>query len=106
VRFDAALAALDGDRHAYAELLERNRGALQQALLRLEIAAGVDCGSEFARERLAMQVEALQGSLKSGHKPLNQSAQFVQLCALPALVDARTASRIMHLSGSIAREGK
>ncbi|NGZ85715.1 DUF349 domain-containing protein [Duganella aceris] len=99
-RFDAALAALDGadgKRVAYAEQLERNRAKLLDEVLRLEIVAGVDSGAEFARERLKMQVEVLQSSLKSGQKPQTASAAYLQLCAMPALADARTTSRIEQL---------
>ncbi|MBP1203628.1 hypothetical protein JOD97_001642 [Duganella sp. 1411] len=96
-RFTAGLAALDGNRAAYAEQLERNRARLLDEVLRLEIVAGVDSGAEFARERLKMQVEVLQSSLKSGQKPLTAAAAYLQLCAMPALADARTASRIEQL---------
>jgi hypothetical protein len=99
-RFTAALAAVDkgdGQRGAYAEQLERNRAKLLDEVLRLEIVAGVDSGAEFARERLKMQVEVLQSSLKSGQKPQTASAAYLQLCAMPALADARTTSRIEQL---------
>lgn len=96
-RFTAGLAALDGTREAYAAQLERNRARLLDEVLRLEIVAGVDSGAEFARERLKMQVEVLQSSLKSGQKPLTAAAAYLQLCAMPALADARTASRIEQL---------
>ena len=96
-RFASGLAALDGKRAAYAEQLERNRAKLLDEVLRLEIVAGVDSGAEFARERLKMQVEVLQSSLKSGQKPLTAAAAYLQLCAMPALADARTASRIEQL---------
>ncbi|AXA90145.1 DUF349 domain-containing protein [Massilia sp. YMA4] len=98
-RFDAALkAAADaGARAAYAATLEGNRARVLSEVLRLEIVAGVDSGAEFARERLKMQVEVLQDSLKSGHKPASHAARFLELCALPALVDDRTASRIETL---------
>ncbi len=105
-RFDAALAARGEGRAAFAALLEKNRAPLLHEILRLEIAAGIDSGSEFARERLKLQVETLQSSLKSGQKPGNQAAQFLQLCAMPALVDDRTASRIEHLFTRIAKDGK
>ncbi|WP_426193353.1 DUF349 domain-containing protein [Massilia sp. DWR3-1-1] len=96
-RFQAALAALAGDRAAYVRKLEQNRPILLQEVLRQEIAAGIDSGSEFARERLKLQVEVLQSSLKSGQKGAGQSAQFEQLAAMPALADERTASRIEQL---------
>lgn len=96
-RFAAGLAALTGPREAYAKQLEGNRARLLDEVLRLEIVAGVDSGAEFARERLKMQVEVLQSSLKSGQKPLSVSAAYLQLCTMPALADARTASRIEQL---------
>lgn len=106
-RFTAALAASEpGKRSAYAARLEAARAQLLQEVLRLEIVAGVDSGAEFARERLKMQVEVLQSSLKSGQKPMTQAAQFLQLCAMPALADARTASRIEQLFRRIGAEGK
>lgn len=115
-RFDAALHALDEGREAHARLLEGNRDRLLQALLRAEIGAGIDSGPEFARERLKLQVEVLQSSLKSGHGaghkgsqkdgPAAGGGQLRELVALPALVDARTASRIEQLAMRLAREGK
>ena len=97
-RLRAAIdAAASGKREEYVRVLEQNRDQLLHEILRLEIATGVDSGPEFARERLKLQVEVLQTSLKSGQKPLTQSAQFLQLCAMPALADARTSSRIEHL---------
>jgi hypothetical protein len=113
-RFDAALAALRGSpdaRSAYARRLEDNRDKLLHDLLRLEIGAGIDSGPEFARERLKLQVEVLQSSLKSGHgtgrgAQGGAGAQLRDLCALPALVDARTASRIEQLALRVAKEGK
>ncbi|MFC5548450.1 DUF349 domain-containing protein [Massilia aerilata] len=123
-RFDAALGALPEGRDGYAQLLERNRGTLLNELLRAEIRAGIDSGPEFARERLKLQVEVLQSSLKSGHGgghgaghkgghkdgqksgQTGGSAQLRELAALPALVDARTASRIEQLFMRLAREGK
>lgn len=99
-RFDAALAALDAseiERAAYVRTMEDNRGRLLNDLLRLEIAAGIDSGPEFARERLRLQVEVLQSSLKSGQKPGAQAAGLRALLALPALLDVRTETRIEHL---------
>lgn len=109
-RFDAALKAAAGEpseRAAYAGELDANRQRLLAEVLRLEIVAGIDSGAEFARDRLKMQVEVLQSSLKSGQKPASHAAQFQQLCAMPALVDDRTASRIEQLFRRIgASEGK
>jgi len=108
-RFDAAMQALGGDRAAYAQLLERNRDILLHDLLRMEIGTGIDSGPEFARERLKLQVEVLQSSLKSGQKngtSATPAAQLRALLALPALADARTATRIEQLSMRLAKEGK
>lgn len=93
-RFDAALAALEGERAAYARLLQENQPRLLNDLLRLEIAAGIDSGAEFARDRLRLQVEVLQSSLKSGQKPGGNTAELRALLALPALADVRTETRI------------
>ena len=105
-RFDAALHALNGSRDEYARLLQANRERMLHDLLRLEIAAGVDSGAEFARDRLRLQVEVLQSSLKSGQKPGSGAAQFHQLLALPALSDARTAKRIEHLYPRLGKDHK
>jgi hypothetical protein len=99
-RFDAALKSVEegaSARSAYAGELEANRSRLLSEVLRLEIVAGIDSGPEFARDRLKMQVEVLQSSLKSGQKPASHAAQFLALCAMPALADARTSSRIEQL---------
>jgi hypothetical protein len=112
-RFDAALAALRASpdaRAAYARQLEDNRTKLLHELLRQEIGAGIDSGPEFARDRLKLQVEVLQSSLKSGHGGRGThdgaTARLRDLCALPALVDNRTASRIEQLALRVAKEGK
>jgi len=113
-RFDAALAALLGSpeaKAAYARQLEDNRARLLHELLRLEIGAGIDSGPEFARERLKLQVEVLQSSLKAGHgagrgAQGDAGSRLRDLYALPALVDARTASRIEQLALRLAKEGK
>jgi len=105
-RFDAALAALDKGREAYARQLEANREQLLHELLRLEIAAGIDSGAEFARERLKLQVEVLQSSLKSGQKPGTQAAGLRELLGLPALADARTETRIEQLLLRHAKDGR
>jgi hypothetical protein len=108
-RLDAALRAAGegaGARSAYAAQLEDNRQRLLSEVLRLEIMAGIDSGAEFAKDRLKMQVEVLQSSLKSGQKPASHAAQFLALCAMPAMVDARTASRIEQLFRKSGAEGK
>lgn len=105
-RFAAAQAALGEGAAAYVEQLQANEARLLDEVLRLEIVAGVDSGAEFARDRLKMQVEVLQSSLKSGQKPLTQVSQLMQLCAIPAVTDARTASRIETLLRRIGGHAK
>lgn len=96
-RFSDVQAALPANDRSYAALLEANRTQLSQEILRLEIVTGLDSPAELSRERLKMQVEVLQSSLKMGHKSLNQDEQLYALCALPAMVDAQDSSRISHL---------
>ncbi|HEX8477358.1 MAG TPA: DUF349 domain-containing protein [Telluria sp.] len=106
-RFAAAAAALaggDAARAAHGQLLEANRPILLQDLLRQEIAAGIDSGAEFARERLKLQVDVLQSSMKTGQKPVAQAAQLQALLALPAAADERTLTRIEQLLMRQARE--
>lgn len=105
-RFAAAQAALGEGSAAYAQQLQANQQRLLAEVLRLEIVAGVDSGAEFARDRLKMQVEVLQSSLKSGQKPLTQVSQLMQLCAIAAATDARTASRIETLLRRIGGNAK
>lgn len=105
-RFAAAQAALGEGAGAYVQQLQANQERLLDEVLRLEIVAGVDSGAEFARDRLKMQVEVLQSSLKSGQKPLTQVSQLMQLCAIAAATDARTASRIETLLRRIGGHAK
>ncbi|MCM2569101.1 DUF349 domain-containing protein [Janthinobacterium sp. GK] len=105
-RFAAAQAALGEGADAYVQQLQANEARLLEEVLRLEIVAGVDSGAEFARDRLKMQVEVLQSSLKSGQKPLTQVSQLMQLCAIAAATDARTASRIETLLRRIGGHAK
>jgi hypothetical protein len=105
-RFAAAQAALGEGAAAYVRQLQANQQRLLAEVLRLEIVAGVDSGAEFARDRLKMQVEVLQSSLKSGQKPLTQVSQLMQLCAIAAATDARTASRIETLLRRIGGNAK
>jgi len=118
-RFDGALRAAQGDaaaRAAHAQLLERNRAGALDALLRLEIGAGIDSGPEFARERLKLQVEVLQSSLKTGSRSSvkgggdgaaeSPGARLRALLALPAHLDDRTVARIEQVAARVAREAR
>lgn len=98
---DVQAAFLANDRN-YAAMLTANRTQLSQEILRLEIATGLDSPAELSRERLKMQVEVLQSSLKMGHKSLSQDEQLCALCTLAALVDAQDSSRITQLLAQMA----
>lgn len=100
-RFNAALGALQSGQRAYAAMLENNRPKMLEELLRLEIANGLDSPAEFSKDRLRLQVEVLQSSLKSGQKPLTQKGQLLRLCGLAARVDAQSTKRIEKLLGGM-----
>lgn len=90
-RFEAALGA---DAQQYAAKLLAQADAFLPELLRLEITLGIDSPPAFARERLKIQVEVLQSSLRSGHKAEAPQAQIRRLCAWPALLDGANAKRL------------
>lgn len=96
-RFSAALTALAANDSAYATTLADNRIHLGQELLRLEILLGCDSPAELSRERLKLQVEVLQSSLRAGQKQITQQEQLIALCALPAATNAQSAQRIADL---------
>jgi exonuclease SbcC len=98
-RFDAATSALKTADSQYASLLEQNRPALAQLVLRLEILMGIDSPPELSRERLQLQVDVLQSSLKAGQKPVTPGTQLLQLCELPASTDPQIARRIDQVIG-------
>lgn len=89
-RFDAALAA-DA---AYQDKLKTELARFLPELLRLEITLGIDSPPAFARERLKIQVEVLQSSLRSGHKIESPQSQVRRLCAWPVLLDAESGKRL------------
>jgi DNA repair protein SbcC/Rad50 len=101
-RFDAAVNALQSGNSKYAGELEQNRVELSQELLRLEILAGQDSPPELARERLKMQVDVLQLSLRTGQKALGQEERFMRLCSLPAMADDQTKQRIDQLLNNMS----
>jgi hypothetical protein len=101
-RFDAAVSALQSGNSNYAGELEHNRVELSQELLRLEILAGQDSPPELARERLKMQVDVLQLSLRAGQKALGQEERFMRLCSLPAMADDQTRQRIDQLLNNMS----
>jgi hypothetical protein len=100
-RFQAALACLPSGGGQYITLLEKNRAVLLSDLLRLEIALGLESPAQFSGERLKMQIEALQSSLKSGRYTSTNAMQLLKLLALPALVDMDSSRRIDQLQGAL-----
>lgn len=96
-RLDAAITASQSDAAGYIALLERNKAALMQEVLRLEILTGQSSPPELAHERLRLQVEVLKSSLTTGQKPAARETQLLQLCGLRALTDGQTAGRIDQL---------
>ncbi|MDP3843389.1 MAG: DUF349 domain-containing protein [Oxalobacteraceae bacterium] len=96
-RFSAAMTALAANDSAYAAMLTDNCAQLGQELLRLEILLGCDSPANLSRERLRMQVEVLQLSLRAGQQQITPQQQLAALCALPAATDARSAQRIAAL---------
>lgn len=104
-RFEAAIAALSAAGRQYAALLEQNRATLAHAVLRLEIVMGIASPPALSRERLQLQVEVLQSSLKAGQKPVTPELHLAQLCSLPALPDPQLASRMDRLIADIRHTG-
>lgn len=100
-RFDQAIAALKTADPEHAALLQRNSAVLENDLLRLEIIMGIESPPELSRERLKLQVEVLQSSLKTGQKPPSQQALLLQLCGLPALTNPQLDSRIEQMTARI-----
>lgn len=101
-RFQAALEAIRSDDAGYKAKLNQNRAELERDLLRLEISAGIDSPPEWAAERLKLQVDALQASLKSGGQAIDQAAMLRKLCEMPAAADPASLSRIQRLFARFA----
>lgn len=105
-RFEAALPVPEAGEPAKNEaigsaeiearrgLLQANRDALRQEVLRLEVLAGADTPADYQRERLRLQVDGLQTALKSGREAITLGAQLQRICGLSALTDDETAERI------------
>ncbi|AMP03857.1 DUF349 domain-containing protein [Collimonas pratensis] len=81
----------------YAASLESGRPLLQQELLRAEIMAGSESPPALSRERLQLQVEVLQASLKAGASAKNIEQQLLHICGLPALMDDAALQRLLKL---------
>ena len=94
-RWQQALAAASDDnlRQALCVQLAKNLPQLLNEVLRLEIVHGLESPAEFSRERLKMQVQVLQSSLKSGEKQAGQGKAM--LLGLVAGVDEVLAKRML-----------
>jgi exonuclease SbcC len=93
LRFDKA--ARDGeDCRSHRAMLQANRDAMLQEILRFEILAGVDSPSTLSRERLQLQVEVLQSAMKAGREGTTLAAQLARVCGLAAAMDDDSQQRI------------
>ena len=90
-----ARAVQNGD--GYAARLEAGPPLLQQELLRAEIMAGSESPPALARERLQLQVEVLQASLKAGATVKSIEQQLLYICDLPASMDDAALQRLLKL---------
>ncbi|MFC3108173.1 DUF349 domain-containing protein [Undibacterium arcticum] len=100
-RFDAALRALQAGDADYVRTLQDNQTPLAQQLLRLEIVCGLASPAALSGERLKMQVEVLQSSLKSGQREMSREQLLQDLFSLPAQADAQTTSRMTAVMNTV-----
>lgn len=89
-------AALEGGEPLRATL-QRNREAVMQEILQMEIRLGVDSPAALSQERLKQQIQVLQDALRAGQRTDQPQALLMQLCTQPALLDDEAAARIEHL---------
>ncbi len=101
-RFQNATAALNQLDAAYAAHLQNNASQFEAGLLQLEILFGIDSPVELARERLQMQVEVLQNSLKRGSGSDAASTLSYRLLSLPVLTSTANAQRLEEILAASA----
>lgn len=101
-RFEQDLAALATQDQSWVAQLRRNLPLLSHDLLRAEILLGIDSPPALSRERLKVQVEVLQSSLKSGEKPLAPHSLLLRMCDLPAPLDAQDEARLRTVASRLA----
>lgn len=100
LRFDSGLAALQSNDRQYASELDKNAALLAQEVMRLEIAMGIDSPTALGKERLQLQVEVLQSSLKTGVKALSAESlptQLANLFGVPASTEPQLKHRLTQL---------
>ncbi len=95
-RFEAAFKALTENNGDYTGELKSRQPQFLEQLLKLEITASIDTPSEFASERLKIQMEVLKDSL-SGNRGISQNDKLHSLCLLPVLTDTASAERLVRL---------
>jgi exonuclease SbcC len=99
-RFERGITALKSNDRQYALELNKNAASLAQEVMRLEIVMGIDSPAALARERLQLQVEVLQSSLKNGSKAVSGeslSNQLANLCGSSVSVEPQMMNRLKQL---------
>ncbi len=105
-RFLAASSALRSGDSGYRLMLKQNRAALEQDMLRMEIRLEIESPPDLAAERLKLQVQALQASLKSGAESFGYDELLLKLCELPALHDDASLARIERILQRLGARGR
>ncbi|MBY0572968.1 MAG: DUF349 domain-containing protein, partial [Undibacterium sp.] len=99
-RFDTAIKALrsGGDQQSqYQALLQENLSKFDDAILHIEILAGIESPFELADIRLKKQIEVLQSSLKQGRDQKQTSSLMLGLISMPVALDAGRQQRLDKL---------
>lgn len=89
-------AAWERNDPAYRAQLQKNRDVLRKEILRAEIQLGLDSPADLARERMQLQVEILQASLKAGRQ-IDKAAILQTLCSSAAEIADADVSRLEKL---------
>lgn len=101
-RFEQDLAAAQAHDRNYAARAQANVQQVMHDLLRAEIVLGIETPAAYARDRLKVQVEVLQSSLKSGEKPLGKDALLLQLARQAAPLDQENQARLRAVLSRLA----
>jgi hypothetical protein len=100
-RFDSAITAQQSNDRQYATRLASHEESFARQVMLLEIAMGIDSPAALSKERLRLQVEVLQSSLKTGDKGLNNkdslAARLVDLCGTAVLAEPSLINRLSQL---------
>lgn len=101
-RFEKDLSALQAQDAAYAKRVQAAVPQVLHDLLRAEIVLGMETPAAYARDRLKVQVEVLQSSLKSGEKPLGRDALLLLLARQAAPLDEENQARLRNVLSRLA----